>query len=94
VLISSDGVVPSRMVGVYLPLYHKVHNKISSGSGYPGSPGKRVRKRLCVCMCDRLLFLKLVQPYYLSLFCCNTVIISSVPRHSVMSLTSLLLLLL
>jgi len=38
-LISPDGMAPSQMVGVsacYLPLLHKVHNKISSGTGSPG----------------------------------------------------------
>jgi len=39
-LISSEGVASSRMVGVpasiYLPLHHKVQNKISSDTGLPG----------------------------------------------------------
>jgi len=34
----------------YLPLQRKVQNKISSGAGHPGCPGKRARKRLCVCV--------------------------------------------
>ena len=37
-LISLDGVAPSWMVGVsacYLPLHHKVQEKISSGTGLP-----------------------------------------------------------
>ena len=49
-LISPDGVAPSRMVGVsasvYLLLHHEVQ-KISSGTGYLGSPRKRAIKWLC-----------------------------------------------
>jgi len=52
VLISPDGVAPSRTVGVsasvFLPLHHKVQ-KFSSGTGLARSPGKVVVKRLCVC---------------------------------------------
>jgi len=46
---SLDGVVPSRMVGVFasvnLPLHHKVQ-KCSSGTGSPGWSRKRAIKRL------------------------------------------------
>ena len=48
-LVSPDGVVPSRMVGVSasvnLPLHHEVQ-KFSSGTGSPGGPGKRAVKQL------------------------------------------------
>jgi len=50
-LISQDGVVPSRMVGVSasvnLPLHHKVH-KVSSGTGSPGWSRKKGRKTVVV----------------------------------------------
>jgi len=54
-LVSPDGVVPSRMVGVSasvnLPLHHKVQ-KFSSGTGSPGWFQKRGRKKVvCVCVC-------------------------------------------
>jgi len=46
-LVSPDGVVPSRMVGVSasvnLPLRHKVQ-KFSSGTGSPGWSRKKGRK--------------------------------------------------
>jgi len=49
-MVSPDGVAPSRMVcvsaSVNLPLHHKVQ-KFSSGTGSPGSPGKRAVKQLC-----------------------------------------------
>jgi len=48
-MISTDGVGPSRMVGVSasvsLPLHHKVQ-KFSSGTGSPGWSRKRAVKRL------------------------------------------------
>jgi len=48
-LVSLDGVVPSRMVGVSasvnLPLHHKVQ-KFCSGTGSPGWSRKRAVKRL------------------------------------------------
>jgi len=52
-LISPEGVAPSRMVCLcYLPMHHKVQKKISSGTGCDaGSPGKKVVKQLCVCVC-------------------------------------------
>jgi len=50
-LVSPDGVVSSRMVGVSasvnLPLHHKVH-KFSSGTGSPGWSWKRGRKMVVV----------------------------------------------
>jgi len=50
-LVSSDGVVPSRMVGVSasvnLPLHHKVQ-KFSSGTGSPGWYWKKGRKTVVV----------------------------------------------
>jgi len=53
-LVSPDGVAPSRMVGVCasvnLPLHHKVQ-KFSSGIGSLGGPRKRAIKQLCVCVC-------------------------------------------
>jgi len=49
VLISLDGLVPSRMVSVSasvnLPLHHKV-KKFSSGTSSPGWSRKKSRKRL------------------------------------------------
>jgi len=48
-LVSPDGVAPSRMVcvsaSVNLPLHHEVQ-KLSSGTGSQGGPGKRAVKRL------------------------------------------------
>ena len=35
----------------YPRLHHEVQTKISSGTGLPGSPGKRAVKRFCVCVC-------------------------------------------
>jgi len=53
VLISPDGVAPTRIVGVsascYPPWQHKVQKKLSSGSGSPGWSQKRVIKRLWWC---------------------------------------------
>jgi len=50
-LVSPDGVVPSRMVGVSasvnLPLHHKVQ-KFSSGTGSPGWSQKKGRKTVVV----------------------------------------------
>jgi len=50
-LVSSDGVAPSRMVGVSasvnLPLYHKVQ-KFSSGTGSPGCSQKKGCKTVVV----------------------------------------------
>jgi len=50
-LVSPDGVVPSRMVGVSasfnLPLHHKV-KKFSSGTGSPGWSRKKGRKKVVV----------------------------------------------
>jgi len=61
-LVSSDGVVPSRMVGVYasvnLPLHHKVQ-KFSSGTGSPGWS----RKRGCKMVVVLVLALCLVSAY-------------------------------
>jgi len=49
VLVSPDGVAPSRMVGVSasvnLPLHHKVRSSLLAPAD-PGSPGKRAPKRL------------------------------------------------
>jgi len=62
-MVSPDGVVPSRMVGVSafvnLPLHHKVQ-KFSSGTGSSGSSRKKGRKTVvvngslgvCVCVCS------------------------------------------
>jgi len=51
-LVSSDGVVPSQMIGVSasvnLPLHHKVE-KFSSGTGSPGLSQKKGRKTVVVC---------------------------------------------
>jgi len=51
-LISPDGVVPSRLVGVSasvnLPLHHKVQ-KFSCGTGHMCGPGKRAVKWLWLC---------------------------------------------
>ena len=51
VLVSVDGVAPSRMVGVSasvnLPLHHKVQ-KFSSGTGSPGWSWKKGRKMAVV----------------------------------------------
>ena len=56
-LLSPDGVVPSRMVGVFasvnLPLFYKVQ-KFSSGTGSPGWSRKRAVKQLCVCVFDSI----------------------------------------
>ena len=56
-LVSPDGVVPSRMVGVSasvnLPLHHKVQ-KFSSGTGSPGWSRKKGRKMVVVC-CEKLI---------------------------------------
>jgi len=53
-LVSLDGVVPSRMVGVSasvnLPLYHEVQ-KFFSGTGSPGWSRKKGHKTVCVCVC-------------------------------------------
>ena len=50
-LVSSDGVAPSRMVGVSasvnLPLHHKIH-ELSSGTGSPGWSRKKGRKTVVV----------------------------------------------
>jgi len=50
-LVSSDGVGPSRMVGVSasvnLPLHHKVQ-KFSSGTGSPGWSRKKGHKMVVV----------------------------------------------
>jgi len=50
-VVSSDGVAPSRMVGVSasvnLPLHHKVQ-KFSSGTGSPGWSRKKGRKTFVV----------------------------------------------
>ena len=52
-MVSPDGVVPSRIVGVSAsvnrPLHHKVQ-KFCSGTGSPRWSGKRAVKRLCVCV--------------------------------------------
>ena len=49
-MLSPDGVVPSRMVGVSasvnLPLHHKSRGSLLVPA-HPGSPGKRAVKRLC-----------------------------------------------
>jgi len=48
-LVSSDGVAPSRMAGVSASVNLRLHCKVqkfSSGTGSPGGPGKRARKRL------------------------------------------------
>ena len=49
--VSLDGVAPSRMVcvsaSVILPLHHKVQ-KFSSGTGSPGWPRKKGRKKVVV----------------------------------------------
>jgi len=54
-LISPDGVVPSRMVGVFasvnLPLHHKVQ-KFSSGTDSPGWFRKKGRKTVVVVYAD------------------------------------------
>jgi len=51
VLVSPDGLVPSRMVSVSacvnLPLHHKVQ-KFSSGTGSPGWSGKKGCKTVVV----------------------------------------------
>ena len=51
-LISPNGVAPSRLVGVSasvnLPLHHKVQ-KFSSGTISPGGPGRRAVKWLWWC---------------------------------------------
>jgi len=51
-LVSPDGVVPSRMVGVSasvnLPLHHKVQ-KFSFGTGSPRWSQKKGRKMVVVC---------------------------------------------
>jgi len=50
-LVSPDGVLPSRMVGVSasvnLPLHHKVQ-KFSSGTGSPGWSRKKGRRTVVV----------------------------------------------
>ena len=50
-LVGTDGVAPSRMVGVSdsvnLPLHHKVQ-KFSSGTGSPGWSRKKGRKTVVV----------------------------------------------
>ena len=52
VLVSPDGVAPSRIVGVSasvnLPLHHEVQ-KFSSGTGSPGWSQKKGRKMVVVC---------------------------------------------
>jgi len=49
-LVSPDGAASSQMfnmsASLNLPLHHKVQ-KFSSGTGSPGSPGKRAVKWLC-----------------------------------------------
>jgi len=49
-LISSDGVTPTRIVGVPAsccpPYYHEVQKKLSSGTGAPRWSQKRAIKRL------------------------------------------------
>jgi len=54
-MVSPDGVVPSRIVGVSasvnLPLHHNVQ-KFSSGTGSPGWSRKKGHKTgVCVCVC-------------------------------------------
>jgi len=55
-LITLDGVAPSRMVGmsasVILPCTIKSRGRFLLAPAYPGSPWKRVVKRLCVCVCS------------------------------------------
>ena len=46
-LVSPDGVAPSQMVGVNLPLHQKVQ-KFSSGTGSPGWSRKKGRKTVLV----------------------------------------------
>jgi len=51
-MVSPDGVVPSRIVGVSasvnLPLHHKVQSCLLAPA-HPGGPGKRAVKRLWWC---------------------------------------------
>jgi len=54
-LISPDGVAPSWNIGVsasvIFPCTINVQKKIFLAVAYLGSPGKRVVKRLCACVC-------------------------------------------
>ena len=58
-MVSPGGVAPSRMVSVSasvnLPCTIKSRSSLLA-LAHPGSPGKRAVKRLCVCVCNIILY--------------------------------------
>ena len=89
-LISPDGVVPSRMVGVpasvNLPLHHEVQ-KFSSGTGSPGWSRKKGCKTVVVCGGGMWFLVCYVALFIEAIYCCTGSKVSDTIRKGIIDIT-------